>query len=155
MDFLYHQLERPEWSRKLQFISRKSFVIMNCLQSTLNISFCSSEERNFGQISLKSEIKYMVINSLDYNNISIFVFIINNIVSVVLSKLSIFHIEYKITHYSTNHLPHLQKSRIRNNLIVRIAVIWKLSKKHLRVLDSKTGRHFELHRLKWKEGSLL
>ena len=42
----------------------------------------------------------MVINSLDYNNISIFVFIINNIVSVVLSKLSIFHIEYNITHYS-------------------------------------------------------
>ena len=41
----------------------------------------------------------MIINSVNYNNISIFVFIIINIVSVVISKLSIFHIEYNITHY--------------------------------------------------------
>ena len=58
-------------------------MIMNCLQSTLNISYCSPVERNFGQISVEIGIKSMIINSVDYNNISIFVFTIINIVSAV------------------------------------------------------------------------
>ena len=78
-------------------------MIMNCLQSTLNISFCSPEERNLDKyLSLEIEIKIYGNKFTDHNNISIFVVITINIVRVVLSKYSICMLY--------NHLPQLQKS---------------------------------------------